>query len=158
MTWMLQVGQNKGTECNEMRNFSLNAIVVTTGRVTIVKRNKEQTALKDYGNHLPHPTARCFFLWYPLEFNLFNQYQKYRNRIGSLLTSIGIDIAAKIQYRPNLKWLTSLTHAGVELIIRAVLGCEESVSYSPSSTADSIELLSIPVTVNTTKIILQHAW
>ena len=157
MTWMLQVGQNKGTECNEMRNFSLNVIVVTTGRVTIVKCKKEQTALKDYGNHLPHPTARCFFLWHPLEFNLFNRYQKHWNRIGSLLNSIGIDIEAKIQYRPNLKWLTSLTHAGVELIIRAVLGCEESVSYSPS-TADSIELLSVPVTVNTTKIILQHAW
>ena len=102
MTWMLQVGQNKGTECNEMRNFSLNAIVVKTGRVTRVKHNKEQTALKNYGNHLPHPTARCFFLWHPLEFNLFNRYRKYQNRIGSLLTSIGINIEAKIQYRPNL--------------------------------------------------------
>ena len=61
MTWMLQVGQNKGTECNEMRNFSLNVIVVTTGRVSRVKHNNEQTALMDYGNHLPHPTVRCFF-------------------------------------------------------------------------------------------------
>ena len=42
MTWMLQVGQNKGTECNEMRNFLLNVIVVIR-----VKRNKEQTALMD---------------------------------------------------------------------------------------------------------------
>ena len=56
MTWMLQVGQNKGTECNEMRNFLLNVIVVTR-----VKRNKEQTALMDYGNYLHHPTPRCFF-------------------------------------------------------------------------------------------------
>ena len=52
---MLQVGQNKSTECNEMRNFLLNVIVVT--RV----KNKEQTALMGYGNHFPHPTARCFF-------------------------------------------------------------------------------------------------
>ena len=74
MTWMLQVGQNKGTEYNEMRHFLLNVIVVTltTGRVTRVKRNKEQTALMDLGNHLPHPTARCFFLLHLLVFNLFN--------------------------------------------------------------------------------------
>ena len=56
MTYMLQVGQNKGTECIEMRLFLLNAIVVTR-----VKRSKEQTALMDFGNHLAHPTARCFF-------------------------------------------------------------------------------------------------
>ena len=56
MAWMLQVGQNKGTECYGMTNFLLNVIVVTR-----VKRNKEQTALMDYGNHLPNPTARCFF-------------------------------------------------------------------------------------------------
>ena len=60
MTWMLQVRQNKGTECNKMRNFSLNVIVVTSGWVTRVKRNKEQTALMDNCNHLPHLTARCF--------------------------------------------------------------------------------------------------
>ena len=53
MTWMLQGGQNKDTECNEIRNFLLNVIVVTR-----VKRNQKQTALMDYGNHLPHPTAR----------------------------------------------------------------------------------------------------
>ena len=51
MTWMLQVGQNEDTECNDMRNFLLNVIIVTTGRVTRVKRNKEQTALMDYSNH-----------------------------------------------------------------------------------------------------------
>ena len=65
MTLMLQVRQNKGTECNEMRNFLLNVIVVTR-----VKRNKEQTALMDYGNHLPHPTARCFFC--DIHWNLTN--------------------------------------------------------------------------------------
>ena len=59
MTRMLQVGQNKGTECNKMRNFTLNVIVATSGWVTRVKLNKEQTALMDYGNHLPHLTARC---------------------------------------------------------------------------------------------------
>ena len=62
MTWKLLVGQNKGTECNEMRNFSLNVIVVTPGRVTRVERNKGQKALMDYGNHLPHPTDMYFFL------------------------------------------------------------------------------------------------
>ena len=36
-----------GTECNEMRKFLLNFIVVTR-----VKRNREQTALMDYGNPL----------------------------------------------------------------------------------------------------------
>ena len=56
MTWVLQVGQNKGTECNEVRHFLLNVVVVTSA-----KRNKEETALMDYGNHLPHRTARCFF-------------------------------------------------------------------------------------------------
>ena len=40
MTWMLQVGQSKGTECNEM----VSIIIMTRG-----KRNKEQTALMDYG-------------------------------------------------------------------------------------------------------------
>ena len=54
----------------------------------------------DYCNHLPHPTVRCFFLWHPHEFNLFNRYRKYRYQIGSLPTSI--DIEAKIQCRPNL--------------------------------------------------------
>ena len=55
-TWMLQVRQNKDIECNEMRNFLLDVIVVTRD-----KHNNEQTALMDYGNYLPHPTPRCFF-------------------------------------------------------------------------------------------------
>ena len=46
-----------------MTKFLLNVIVVTTGRVKRVKRNKEQTALMNYGNSLPHPTARCFFCY-----------------------------------------------------------------------------------------------
>ena len=50
---MLQVGQNKGIECNEMRNLLLIVIVVTR-----VKRNKEQTALMDDGNYFPHATTR----------------------------------------------------------------------------------------------------
>ena len=53
---MLQVGQNKGIECNEMRNLLLIVMVVAR-----VKRNKEQTALMDDGNYFPHATARCFF-------------------------------------------------------------------------------------------------
>ena len=57
---MLQVGQNKGTKCNEMRNFF--AECHCSDKSQPVKHNKEQTALMDYGNHiLPHPTARCFF-------------------------------------------------------------------------------------------------
>ena len=55
LTWMLQVGQNKGIECNEMRNLLLIVIVVTK-----VKRNKEQTALMDDGNYFPHATTRWF--------------------------------------------------------------------------------------------------
>ena len=59
LTWMLQVGQNKGTECNEMRNYLLNVIkdVIVATRV---ERNTEHTALMDYGNHFPDPTTRCF--------------------------------------------------------------------------------------------------
>ena len=53
---MLQVGLNKGTECNEMRNVSLNVIVVTR-----VERNTEQTALMDYGNYLPALRQGVFF-------------------------------------------------------------------------------------------------
>ena len=55
MIWEI-LRQYKGTECNEMRKFLLNVIVVTRP-----KRNKEQTALMDYGNHFPNPTTRCFF-------------------------------------------------------------------------------------------------
>ena len=57
--WMLQVGQNKGTERNEMRNLLLNVIEVKR-----LKRDKEQAALMVYatpGQPFPHPTARCFF-------------------------------------------------------------------------------------------------
>ena len=63
MTLMLQVVQNNGTESNEMRNFPLNVIVVTTGRVTRVKRNKEQTALMDYGNEPFTPPYHEVFLF-----------------------------------------------------------------------------------------------
>ena len=39
-----------------MRSFLVNVIVVTRA-----KCKEEQTALMDYGNHFPHPTARSFF-------------------------------------------------------------------------------------------------
>ena len=75
-----------------MTNFLLNIIVVTRG-----ERNKEQTALMDYGTHLPHPTARCFFCvmhW------IFNRYQKHR--IENLLTSINIISKPKSCMDPTL--------------------------------------------------------
>ena len=81
MTWMLQVGQNKGTECNEMRNFLLNVIVVTR-----VKRNSLRNKQHWWIMAIIYPTLpQGVFLWHPLEFNRFNRYRKYRNRIGSLL-------------------------------------------------------------------------
>ena len=64
LTWMLQIGQYKGTECNEMRNFVMNVIVETR-----VNSNKEQLAFMDYGNHFPHPTSKVFFLCHPLKLN-----------------------------------------------------------------------------------------
>ena len=60
MTWMLQVGQNKGTECNEMRNFLLNVIVVIR-----VKRIKEQTALMDMRSEERRVGKECRSRWSP---------------------------------------------------------------------------------------------
>ena len=113
MTWMLQIGQSKCTECYEIRNCLLNVIVVTW-----VKRKKEQTAFID-GLWQPFtpPYCKVFFLWHPLEFNRFNRYRKYRNRIGSLQTSI--DIEAKIKYSPNLR-LTTL-HRKVVCVINVIV-------------------------------------
>ena len=82
MTWMLQVGQSKGTECNEM----VSIIIVTRG-----KRNKEQTALMDYGVFSVTSTG-----------NRFNRYREYQNRIESLLTSIDIVLKLKSSIDPTL--------------------------------------------------------
>ena len=40
---MLHVGQNKGTECNEMRNFSLNVIVARIDLSDNREGDKSQT-------------------------------------------------------------------------------------------------------------------
>ena len=82
MTWMLQVGHSKGTECNEM----VSIIIVTRG-----KRNKEQTALVDYGVFSVTSTG-----------NRFNRYREYQNRIENLLTSIDIVLKLKSSIDPTL--------------------------------------------------------
>ena len=53
LPWMLLVWRNKGTECNEMRNFLLNVVT----RVETQGTN----SVDDYGDHFARPTARCFF-------------------------------------------------------------------------------------------------
>ena len=88
--WMLQVGQNKGTERNEMRNFLLNVIEVKR-----LKRDKEQAALMVYatpGQPFPHPTARFF--------SVTSEY-RYRNRIEILLTSSDIRLKLKSSIDPT---------------------------------------------------------
>ena len=97
LTWMLQIGHYKGTECNEMRNFVMNVIVETR-----VNSNKEQIAFMDYGNHFFHPTSKVFFLCHPLKLNWFNRYRKYWDWIGSLLTSIDIVSKLKSSINPTL--------------------------------------------------------
>ena len=92
-TWMLQVGQNKGTECNEMRNLLLNVIVVTR-----VKRNKEQTVLMDFGTHFPILPQGVFSVISTRIQPISKISKLYRKSSDQYRYHIEVEI----QYQPNL--------------------------------------------------------